>query len=461
MDTLTVQFLGAAGTVTGSRHLLSIGKSHLLVDCGLFQGRKSLRLQNWSHFPFPPADLEGIALTHAHLDHTGYLPRLVKEGFHSPVYCSEPTADLLRVLLPDSGHLQEEEAEFANRRGYSKHKPALPLYTAEDAEEALQYVRPVPTGQPVRMENGFQFHFHNSGHILGSKAIHVIINGLHVLFTGDLGRFRATGGQPDAIPDSVDYLIMEATYGDRLHPKDDPRLRLAEIIRDTVKKGGAIVIPAFAVERTQKLLFILRGLMDEGLIPQIPIHVDSPMAIEAVNIFLRHSEEYDDGTKAMIKRHGSPLKWPDVHFDKTVEQSKQASAGRSPAIIISASGMATGGRVLHHLAQRLPDHRNAVIFVGFQAPDTRGHLIASGAATVRIHGQDVPVRARVESFEEFSDHADYEEILRWLSSFRSAPRQVLLVHAEPPAAHALEQRIESKFGWPVHVAEQGERVALE
>lgn len=460
MDTLTLQFLGAAGTVTGSRHLLSIGPHTLLVDCGLFQGRKELRLRNWEPFPIPPQTLDAVALTHAHIDHTGFLPRLVKEGFHGPIYCSQPTADLLGVLLPDSGHLQEEEAAFANKRGYSKHKVALPLYTAADAEDALRYLRPFEHDQPVKLENGFQFRFSNSGHILGSKALEVTVADLKILFTGDLGRYRATGGHPDAAPEPADYLVMESTYGDRLHPKEDLKGRLSGVIQETVKRGGVIVIPAFAVERTQRLLFLLRTLIDDGRIPLIPIHIDSPMAIEAVKVFMRHNDEFDEETRAMVKRHGSPFHWPQVYFDKTVEQSKQVGALRTPAIIISSSGMATGGRVLHHLAQRLPDHRNTVIFVGFQAPETRGHRIVSGAPSVRIFGEEVPVRARIETFEEFSDHADYEEILRWLSAFQQPPRQVLLVHGEPHAAEALEKRIEEKFGWDVHVPGYKEKMAL-
>ncbi|MBI3667742.1 MAG: MBL fold metallo-hydrolase [Acidobacteria bacterium] len=460
MNTVTLQFLGAAGTVTGSRHLLSTGDRDLLVDCGLFQGRKELRLKNWEPFPIPPKDLDAVGITHAHLDHSGYLPRLVTGGFHGLVYCSRPTADLLGILLPDAAHLQEEDAEFANKKGFSKHAKALPLYTAEDAQDALRHLRPVMHKQVVQMDNGFQFHFHNAGHILGSKFLHVTADGVRVLFTGDVGRYRASGGKPETLPDPADYLVMESTYGDRLHPKDDVRPRLAKVIQETVKQGGTVVIPAFAVERTQRLLFLIRSLMEEGQIPSVPIHIDSPMAIEAVKIFMRYSEEFDEETKAMVKRLGSPLNWPQVHFDKTVEESKQASSSRYPAIIISSSGMATGGRVLHHLAQRLPDHRNTVLFVGFQAPETRGRLICDGAGTVKIHGEEIPVRARIERFEEFSDHADYEEMLRWLESFPGAPKQVFLVHGEPEAARALEQRIEKKFGWGVHVAQPGEKVAL-
>ena len=460
MNTLTLQFLGAAGTVTGSRHLLSIGESELLIDCGLFQGRKELRVKNWERFPLPLKNLDAVALTHAHLDHSGFLPRLVKQGFRGPVYCSQPTADLLGILLPDSGHIQEEDAAFANRKGFSKHAPALPLYTAEDAEDTLRYLRPVAHKQPVKLDNGFEFQFYNAGHILGSKSVRVTANGVRVLFTGDLGRYRPAVKKSEPVLDPADYVVMESTYGDRLHPQSDVRPRLAKVIQDTVKRGGSVVIPAFAVERTQKLLFILRELMDDSLIPQIPIHIDSPMAIEAVKIFMRYSEDFTDDVKALVKRHGSPLHWPQVFFDKTVEQSKQLSASRAPTIIISASGMAVGGRVLHHLAQRLPDHHNTVLFAGFQAPGTRGHRIVSGAETVKIHGEEIPVRARVESFEDFSDHADYQELLRWLSVLPEAPRQVFLVHGEPEAARTMERRIEERFGWDVHVPQLGEKIAL-
>jgi metallo-beta-lactamase family protein len=460
MNALTLQFLGAAGTVTGSRHLLCLDHRELLVDCGLFQGRKDLRLKNWEPFPLPLTNLDAVALTHAHLDHSGFLPRLVKGGFHGPVYCSHPTADLLGILLPDSGHLQEEDAAFANRRGFSKHAVALPLYTAEDAEDSLRYLHPISPHQHVTLENGFQFHFHGAGHILGSKSLHVNADGVRILFTGDLGRNRPSGGKPEPVLDPADYLVMESTYGDRLHPKADVRPRLAEVINKTVQRGGSIVIPAFAVERTQRLLFILRGLIDDRLISQIPIVIDSPMAIEAVKIFMRHAEEFDEGARALIRRHGSPLDWPQVTFAKTVEQSKQVSASRFPSIIISASGMATGGRVLHHLAQRLPDHRNTILFAGFQAPGTRGHLLVSDARTIKIHGEEIPVRAQIENFAEFSDHADYEEILAWLAQFPSVPKQVFLVHGEAEAARALEHRIEKKFGWDVHVAQMGEKVVL-
>jgi metallo-beta-lactamase family protein len=457
MRTLTLQFLGAAGTVTGSKHLLAIGESELLVDCGLFQGPKQWRLKNWEPFPLPLQHLDAVALTHAHLDHTGFLPRLIRQGFRGPVYCSSPTAELLGILLPDSGRIQEEDAAFANKRGFSKHSPALPLYTAEDAENALKYLWPIAHARPVKLQNGFEIQFNPTGHILGSKSVLVTAEGVRVLFTGDLGRRNHSNNQPP--PPAADYLVMESTYGNRLHPKEDAGPRLAKIVRETVARGGAVVIPAFAVERTQKLLFELRRLMDEGQIPQLPIHIDSPMAIEAVKIFMRHNDEFDEDTKQLVKRHGSPTGWPQVYFDRTTEQSKAAGASREPAIIISASGMAVGGRVLHHLAQRLPDHRNTVLFVGFQAGGTRGHLLVNGAETVKIHGEEIPVRASIEHLEHFSDHADYQEIMNWLATFSKPPKQVFLVHGEPEAAQALERRIE-RFGWAVQVPEYGEKIAL-
>jgi metallo-beta-lactamase family protein len=458
MSQLTLQFLGAAGTVTGSRHFLSIGDREVLIDCGLFQGRKALRLQNWEPFPIPPNQLDAVLLTHAHLDHTGWLPRLVKEGFRGPIYCSRPTADLVAIVLPDSGHLQEEDANFANRRGFSKHKPALPLYTAADAEDVLPYLHPVDNHQSVQLSNGFQFHFHNAGHIVGSKSICVSGEGVRVWFSGDLGR-RVPAGQPPL--DAVDYAVVESTYGNRLHPTADYRPRLAQVIQETVRRQGSVIIPAFAIERTQKLLFILRSLMDDRLIPHVPIHVDSPMAIEAVKIFMKYTGEFrDDATRQLVQRHGSPVDWPDVFFDKTPEQSKHAGASREPVIILSASGMVEGGRVLHHLAQRLPDHRNTVLFVGFQAPGTRGQALLSGVEAVKIHGEEIPVRARIEFFGDFSDHADYEEMFHWLEALPAAPKQVFLVHGEPEAAQALEERIEKKLGWKVHIAAHDEKIVL-
>jgi metallo-beta-lactamase family protein len=458
MKNLTLQFLGAAGTVTGSKHLLAIGDSELLVDCGLFQGPKQWRLKNWEPFPLPLQHLDAIALTHAHLDHSGFLPRLIRQGFRGPVYCSRATADLLGILLPDSGHLQEEDAAFANKRGFSKHAPALPLYTVEDAENALKYLWPVGHEQPVQLSNGFELRYRSNRHILGSKCALVTAAGVRVLFTGDMGRNQSPNQCP--APPAADYVVLESTYGDRKHPQEDVRPKLAKVIHETVNRGGTIVIPAFAVERTQKLLFFLRAMMDEGRIPQIPIHIDSPMAIDAVKIFLRYSEEFTDETKELAQRHGSPLQWPEVYFDRTVEQSKAAGASRKPSIIISASGMAVGGRVLHHLAQRLPDHRNAILFAGFQAPGTRGRLLVDGADIIKIHGQEVPVRARIEHLEHFSDHADYQEILAWLEKFPAPPRQVFLVHGETDAAHALEERIEKRLGWAVQVPGYGEKIAL-
>jgi len=461
MTTLTLQFLGAAGTVTGSRHLLALGDRELLVDCGLFQGKKELRLKNWEPFPLPLAHLDAVVLTHAHLDHTGFLPRLVKDGFRGPVYCSQPTADLLGVLLPDSAYLQQEDAEFANRRGFSKHSPALPLYTDEDVQKALRQLRPVTGRQPEKLDNGFRFHFHDSGHILGSKSVHVAVDGRRILFTGDLGRFRSPEERPETPREAADYLVMESTYGDRLHPQRDVRPWLAEVIRRTVERGGSVVIPAFAVERTQKLLFILRSLMDQGKIPPVPMHIDSPMAVEAVSIFMRYSQEFSKQDRELVEKHGSPASWPQVHFSRTAAESKKISASRAPSIIISASGMATGGRVLHHLAQRLPDPHNTILFAGFQAPGTRGHLIANGAPSVKIHGQEAPVRAQVVSLSDFSDHADYQEMLAWLATLPAAPRQVFLVHGEAAAAAALQKRIESKFGWNVHLPQLGEKVVLQ
>ncbi len=459
---LTLQFLGAAGTVTGSKHLLRFSGGHgLLVDCGLFQGQKEWRERNWQPLPVSVKNLEGIALTHAHLDHTGFLPRLAAEGFRGPVYGTPPTVELARILLPDSGHLQEEEAEYANFKKYSKHAEAKPLYTYNQAVASLELLQPRPFDEewPLDGSPGAKAQYVRAGHILGSAFLRLSSNGLTVVFTGDLGRPRSA-----TIPapvEEADFLVLESTYGQRLHPKEDPEPQLAEVLRSTSAKGGSVVIPAFAVERTEKLMFMVKEVMETGLAPRLPVYVDSPLAVEAVKIFLRHQEEFDQHTQQMISRYGSPAEWPGFHYSTTRAESVQINELKGPHVVISASGMVTGGRILHHLARRLPDPRCAVVFVGFQAPGTRGQLIESGRPSVRIHGQEVEVRCRVVRLDQFSDHSDYEETLGWLSHFRRPPRRTFLVHGEPAAAEALRDRIAQKYGWDVHVAQYLETVTLE
>ncbi len=467
-----IQFLGAAGTVTGSKHLINMsgddsGKSGLqvLVDCGLFQGKKEWRERNWQKLPLSANDIEALILTHAHLDHCGWIPRLVKQGFRGPIYATPATIDLCGILLPDSGHLQEEDAAFHNQHKTSKHDPALPLYTEEEAQECLQYFKPVAFGESKQISPQLSFRFVHAAHILGSSMAEITLAGegaraTRLLFTGDIGRVHDQNIAPGKVVysgpqsgESADIVVMESTYGNRVHPKDDPRPQLADIIKKTVERGGAVVAPSFAVERTQKFAFMVKELMESGQVPHVPIFCDSPLAIKAVNIFLKHTEEYSDATKQLISRYGSPLKWTGLTFAQTAEESKKINDYKAPCIIISSSGMVTGGRILHHLAQRLPDPKNTVIFIGFQAPGTRGFTIKSGAPEVKIFGQMVPIRAQVAALEQFSDHADTPELLEWLHTFQSKPTATYLVHGEPDASSQLRDVMTKELGWNVQVAQ--------
>jgi metallo-beta-lactamase family protein len=474
-----IQFLGAAGVVTGSKHLInttydSSGHSgfQMLIDCGLFQGQKEWRERNWKDTPVPAHAIDAVILTHAHLDHSGWIPRLVKEGFRGPIYATPATIDLCSILLPDSGHLQEEDAEFYNKIKKSKHTPALPLYTFEEAEECLQYFKPVEVGQPKQLSPELTFRYVRAAHILGSCMVEVSLKThagtRQLLFTGDIGRVRNHNIAPGKVVyagpeenESADLVVMESTYGNRLHPTDDPRPQLAAVIRQTVQRGGCVVVPAFAVERTQKFLFMLKELMESGAMPKIPIYCDSPMAIKAVQIFLKHTEEFSEETTHLIAKYGSPVEWPEVTFASTPEESKKINASRFPCIIISSSGMVTGGRILHHLAQRLPDPKNTVIFIGFQAPGTRGFTIKSGADTVKIFGDEVPIRAQVVAFEQFSDHADPPELLEWLRTFKNQPQVTYLVHGEPSASAQLQATMSKALGWKVKIAEWMEKVEVQ
>ena len=474
-----IQFLGAADTVTGSKHLINTsdqadGKKgfQALIDCGLFQGQKEWRERNWQDTPVPAREIDAVILTHAHLDHCGWIPRLVKEGFKGAIYATPPTIDLCSVVLPDSGHLQEEEANFHNRKGTSKHRPALPLYTREDAERCLALFQPVNFGQTKQLSPELEFCFVHAGHILGSAMVEVLLTGnprtQKLLFTGDVGRVPLEPSAPGRVvragpaPDEdPKLLVMESTYGNRKHPRDDVGPLLAGLIRDTVQRGGSVVVPAFAVERTQKFLFVLKELMEDGRAPRVPVFVDSPMAIRAVEIFMKYIGDYDDECRRLVQTFGSPMVWPDFHFSAKQEESKAINGLRYPCIIVSSSGMATGGRVLHHLLLRLPDPRNQVIFIGFQAPGTRGAAIKSGAKSVRIFSEEVPIRAQVAALEQFSDHADTEELLHWLRTFKKQPETTFLVHGESAAASSLQQSLSSQLGWNVRLAHWLERVDLD
>jgi metallo-beta-lactamase family protein len=473
-----IQFLGAAGTVTGSKHLINTvpdsgGKQgfQVLIDCGLFQGQKEWRERNWQPTPVPAKEIDAVVLTHAHLDHCGWIPRLVKEGFRGPIYATSATIDLCSVVLPDSGHLQEEDANFYNKKDKSKHHPALPLYTFEEAQNCMQYFKPVGIEQVVQLSPELSFRFVRAAHILGSAMAEVTLkmNGQDrmLMFSGDIGRVRNSEVAPGKVvhsgPEegqSADVLVMESTYGNRQHPENDPRPELAQLIRDTVQRGGSVVVPAFAVERTQKFLFMLKEMMELNQIPRVPVFCDSPMAIKAVGVYLKHSEEYTPQAADLIKKYGSPLEWQGFTFAETPEQSKKINASHYPSIIISSSGMVTGGRILHHLAQRLPDPKNLVLFIGFQAPGTRGFIIKSGAPEVKIFGDYVPIRAQVAALEQFSDHADPPELLEWLRTFKGRPNVTYLVHGEPAASSQLRDTMRKELGWNVQVADYMERVEV-
>lgn len=458
----TLTFLGAVGTTTGSKHLLRHAKRSVLLDCGLFAGLKELRMRNWDKPAFAPGDLDAIALSHAHVDHSAYLPVVTRLGFRGPVLCTTGTADLLDVVLPDSARLQEEDAEQANKFGYSKHKPARPLCTEQDARRALKLVKAHPYDTEVKVTDGITATFRRTGHILGSASIDLKLDGpnpLRVVFSGDLGRWnKPILRDPEFVPEA-DVLLVESTYGDRIHPPD-PTDAVARLINDGAARGGAIIVPAFAVDRTQELLYILRQLEDAGRIPSLPVYVDSPMASTVTELYSRHPEDHDLEMQALIDHDANPLECHKVRFVRTPDESKAINKVSGPCVIIASSGMATGGRVLHHLKHRLSDPNTTVMLVGYQAVGTRGRALQEGAKEVRVHGQRVYVRATVEKIDGLSAHADREEILKWLGGFRRPPRVTYLVHGEPPAAVALQTAIRDRLGWDVRIPTDGETVSL-
>jgi metallo-beta-lactamase family protein len=456
-------FLGAAGTVTGSKYLVEAEGKRLLVDCGLFQGLKQLRLRNWDALPEKPSSFDWCVLTHAHLDHTGYLPRLVRDGYSGPIYADAATIELCNILLPDSAHLQEEDAENAGRGGYSKHPQPLPLYSQADVEPVLKALKEIPRADAFTMSPQFTVRPHDAGHILGSSSLELTIteNGKKtvVLFSGDVGRYDQPILKNPEAPPRCDVLLCESTYGDREHPTDSPEDALADVVNRVAKRGGQIVIPAFAVGRTQTIMYIVRKLEDANRIPRLPVYVDSPMAISVTDLYMRHHEDHDLIYTAEEK-NGNPLDAHTVHYMRTVDDSKKINDVKTPAIIISASGMATGGRVLHHLARLAPDPKNAILLAGFQAAGTRGRALEDGAKTVRIHGEDVPVAAEVINLRQFSAHAGKSELLRWLSGMPAAPRQTYLTHGEPEASAALKVAIEASLKWRVALPQYLQTVDL-
>jgi metallo-beta-lactamase family protein len=451
---MRLSFLGGVGTVTGSKFLVERENHRVLVDCGLFQGYKALRLKNWAPFPVEPRQISVVVLNHAHLDHSGYLPLLTRHGFAGPAICTRATADLCAILLPDSGHLQEKDADFANRHGFSKHKPALPLYTEEDAQAALKHLSSGPFDEPRKLPGGGSVRLRRAGHILGAASVQLEWAGKTVVFSGDLGRYDdATMFDPVPI-EHADYLLVESTYGNRRHDRRDPAEALDEIVSKTIDRGGTVVIPAFAVGRVQSLLFHFERLKSKGRLSGVPIFLDSPMAVDASEVFCQNIEDHKL-TKDDCRRFCAV-----AHYARSVDESKALTANPAPKVIISASGMATGGRVLHHLKRYAPDPRSTILFAGFQAGGTRGAAMVSGAESVKIHGQYVPVRAQVGNLEMLSAHADADDIMRWLRGFKAAPRTTFVTHGEPAQSDALRHRIEEELGWRCTVPDQGEKVEL-
>ena len=458
----TLRFLGAAGTVTGSKYLVSANGRQILLDCGLFQGPKELRQRNWSNPPIEAGRIDAVVLSHAHIDHSGGLPLLVRHGFRGPIFCTPGTADLLGILLPDSAHLQEEEAANANRYGHSKHKPALPLYTAEDAQAALRLVERHPYAKRFAVTTGMAAILRRAGHILGSSTVELQLgeaDPFRLVFSGDLGRYgRPILHDPDPVPEA-DVLLVESTYGDRTHPPE-PMDALARVVREAAERGGALLVPAFAVGRTQELIWMLRQLEEANRIPILPVYIDSPMAINVSDIYCRHPEDHALDMKLLMDEKRCPLCCKQYHLARTSQESKALNHREGPLVIISASGMATGGRIMHHLKLRLPDPRTTVLQVGFQASGTLGRALEQGARTVRIHGQDITVHAHMESIGGLSAHADREEIVRWLSGFRRPPGQTYVVHGEPGPAQSLADVLQTRLGWKAQVAHDGETVPL-
>jgi metallo-beta-lactamase family protein len=459
----TLQFLGASGTVTGSSYLVRAFGKQVLLDCGMFQGEKPLRMRNWAEPRFDAAKIDAVVLSHAHIDHSGNLPLLARRGFRGPIYCTPATADLLGILLPDCAHIQEEDAERANRHGYARHRPAMPLYTSADADAALRLVQRRPFDQSFEVCDGFHAMARRAGHILGAASIELQIgptDPLRLVFSGDLGRWDRPILQNPELVTRADVLLLESTYGDRTHPPD-PLADLARVINEAAARGGVLLVPAFAVDRTQELIWYVRRLEEAGRIPVLPVYLDSPLAIEVTDVYCRHAEALHADLSHLSIGNRSPLQTRQFHVTRTREDSKALNHMQGPMIIIAASGMATGGRILHHLEQRLPDPRTTVLLVGFQAPGTRGRALQDGAPTIRMHGRDVPVRARVEVVHGLSAHGDRDEILRWLAGFQAPPGQTYTVHGESHSAEMLAELIRAKLHWRARPARDGETVELQ
>ncbi len=450
-----LQFLGATGTVTGSKYLLRWHKKNILIDCGLFQGFKQLRLRNWKPLPFNPATIDAVILTHAHIDHSGYLPLLVKNGFKGPVYCTSATRDLCEILLMDSARLQEQEAAYLNKHSFSKHKPALPLYTPDDAKRSLQQLQTVELYKEKLLGGTLKFHLLPAGHILGATMVYINDDDKSILFSGDLGRQEDLIMEAPAIVKNVDYLVVESTYGNRTHEKEDPLNQLAEVINHTIQRGGKVIIPSFAVGRTQTLLYCIHLLKSKNIIPvDLPVYLNSPMAEEATAIFDNHPDDH----RLSIEQSAALCKTPKIIT--SVEDSKRLNLRKDPMIIIAGSGMGTGGRIIHHFKAFAPDARNTILFSGFQAGGTRGAAMVDGVKDIKIHGEYVPIRAEVTSINSLSAHADANEILTWLKHFKHPPKLTFITHGEPVAADALRLKIKEQLDWQTYIPDYLESVNL-
>jgi len=460
-----ITFWGATGTVTGSRFLLEIDQKKFLTDCGLFQGLKRNRQRNWEPFPVDAAEIRGIFLTHAHIDHSGYLPRFCRQNFKGKIHATYATEELCDILLRDSAHLQEEDAYWANKKGFSKHKPALPLYTREDAEHTMKFFKGHHYGEEFFISDTVRVKFKDAGHILGSAYVDIKRqNGSQsrkILFSGDFGRPDRPVLREPVQAYNVDYLVLESTYGNRLHDDDDPYEQLVNVINKSMKRRGVLLIPSFSIGRTQTLLFAIRELEDKGKIPHVAVYMDSPMAIRATQVFEERIQSLNLTARKLFLQGKKIFHPQNLHVCKTREESKAINQVKEKAIIISASGMATGGRILHHLIQRLPERRDTVLFIGYQAQGTRGRTILEGKSSVKIHGQQVPIRAKVSNISGFSGHGDYQEILAWLSAFNKPPEKTFLVHGEPEASQALAGKITELLGWNVIIPEFGQSFDLD
>lgn len=458
--TAALTFLGAAGTVTGAKFLVASDGARLLLECGMFQGLRELRARNWEAPPVQPGTLAAVLLSHAHIDHSGYLPRLVRDGFEGPIFCSPGTADLLEIMLRDAARLQEEEADFRNRNGATRHRPALPLFTVADAERALRLVKPVAFDQPFSPARNVDARFRMSGHILGASTVEVVASGRRLVYSGDLGRYDVPIMRDPVAVASADTLLVESTYGDRLHPAGDATPVIRQAVQRAADNRGWLLVPAFAIGRTQDLLYVLRELEEAGRIPRLPVYLDSPMGIESTAIYERHPEEHDPATIQITAEGKRPFVPSRFHLCPTADDSKKLNGVDGPGVIIAGSGMATGGRILHHLRHRLADERTTVLFVGYQAAGTRGRLLRDGAARLRIFGEEVSVRATIMATDALSAHADQGEIIRWLRGFTRPPAMTYCVHGEPAAAAALRAVIEQHLGWRCAVAADLQQIEL-